>query len=103
MEQNLGIGQLNIGFSSEGFEEYKSKLQVELIQNTSEKLKDTNTVIQTLNSGWQGKSRDVFVEQLQRTVTNIINDLEREYDDLCARFAEIENNYYEQDNHLMDN
>lgn len=99
---SLGIENLDIGFSESGFNEYKKTLEADLIAKTEEILKNQTAVIEAINAGWQGKSRDIFVEQFQNTVNRIIDDLNYEYQDLEERFKEIQNNYYEQDNNLMN-
>lgn len=101
-EQNLEIANLDIGFSVEGLEEYKSKLQIDLIEGTSEKLNNTQTMFQVINAGWQGTSRDKFITEFNDTISKIITDLQAEYEDLQARLGEIQNNYFEQDNNLMN-
>lgn len=98
----LGIDNLDIGFSASGLEEYKATLEADLIAKTEQILNNQTAVIEAINAGWQGKSRDVFLGQFSDTVTHIIEDLNYEYEDLLERFKEIQNNYYEQDENLMN-
>lgn len=99
---SLGISNLDIGYSEEGFKDYKSKLQIDLIQGTNEKLEATEGIVNAINSGWQGMARDKFIEQFQQSINDIESDLQKEYEDLLARFSEIENNYLAQDQELMN-
>ena len=100
--KELGIEGLNIGYSEQGLKDYRRILEDNLIRETGKVLMNVNEIESAINAGWQGKSRDVFMEQLGRTIKNIINDLNDEYDDLNARFKEIENNYITQDEELMN-
>ncbi len=100
--RSLDIGNLDIGFSEEGLKEYRSKLNDVLIIQTEEVLKNVSDIETAINDGWQGRSRDVFMEQFGNTIEEIIKDLKLEYEDLDNRFTEIQDNYYKQDEELMN-
>lgn len=98
----VGINNLDIGFSASGLEEYIKLIDVKLLQNIQTELNNTDTLINTINAGWVGKSRDIFLQQFEQSINAVINDVQAEYEDLMTRFSEIQSNYYEQDNELMN-
>lgn len=100
--RNLGIDNLNIGFSESGFVDYQKSLHSELIVETKNVLKDVSNIETAINNNWQGKSRDRFLEQFSDTIEIIMNDLELEFVDLENRFDEIADNYRRQDDELMN-
>lgn len=101
--RSLDIDRLNIGFSRDGIKKYRENLRDSLIDGTSDVLKNNfETVKNAIDEGWQGHSRDVFMAQLSDTISRIESDLKKEYRDLNNRFEEIENNYFRQDEELMN-
>lgn len=95
------LSKLTIGFSSEGLQTYKTELKTKILTEAAEALSATQGVKEALEQGWQGMSKDKFVTDLENTIQTINTDLLAEYDDLEARFAQLEQNYLTQDNDMM--
>lgn len=98
----LDIGALNIGFSEEGLAEYKTNLKTKVITDTEAIINDISEIENALNAGWQGVAKDKFVDEFAEARRQIVADLNREYEDLEARFAQLQNTYFEQDNTMMN-
>ena len=99
---NVGIDDLTIGISAAGMEEYKKNLKAYLLTQSVDKINDTSTLEAAINNGWQGASRDVFMEKFNQMRESIVNDLSKEFDDLSARLEELEEDYFAQDNKMID-
>lgn len=98
---NLGIGDLEIGISQKGMEEYITNLKLELLQTSKDKINAFDEVEQAINNGWQGKSRDIFLEKFKIAREKICEDLEKEYQDLENRLTDLQSAYFEADQNLM--
>lgn len=101
-DRGLGIGDLSIGVSAGGTEEYLANLKTELLTNVSSKIvEDYKAVKDALDRGWQGQSRDKFDMKFEQVKTQLIADLEAEYNDLERRINEITENYLNQDKNMI--
>lgn len=99
--KELGIQNLDIGFSEEGLKDYIKKLELEIIEELDNVFNDTGDVVSAINSGWQGRSRDLFLGHLTASLHQISGDIRLEFDDLSRRFTEVETSYYQQDGDMM--
>ena len=95
-------GGITEGISSQGMANYLDKLQVDLLQKVSETLDDTADLEAAINKGWQGRSRDIFLERFNAAIKSTEEDLHAEYADLVNKMSELSQNYYEQDAKMMD-
>ncbi len=98
---NLGIGNLDVGLSIAGIDEYLNSMKVNLLASTEELLDNVASVEQAINAGWQGMSKDKFLEDFMVARSTIKNDLALEYEDVVARFQELKNNFMYQDQIMM--
>ena len=98
----MGLSTMTEGISKEGIRELVEVMQAELLKGVVEKLKATEGIQTAITSGWQGKSRDAFLDKMTKAISSIINDLNAEYTDLLKRLAELVESYYAQDEKMMD-
>ena len=98
----LEIGQLDIGVSKQGMNSFKDALKLKLLDQVKDKINETENVINAVNDGWQGASRDKFLSDFQKATEDLIKDIAAEYTDLENRLTELESAYYDIDNKLMD-
>ena len=99
---NLGISDLSIGVSKQGMETYREEVKLEMFDNTINTIRDNfQEVVDAINLAWQGKSRDKFVESMDKKIEQICTDLESEKKDLDNRLQELEDNYFKEDENLM--
>lgn len=98
---NLGIADLTMGINSNGMEEYKDSLKVELLSTTKEKINNVTEVVNAINDAWQGKSRDVFLQQFDQAREKINADLDAEYADLNNRLTDLQSSYFAIDQSLI--
>lgn len=101
MNNGLGVSELDIGISGNGMYEY-----AQTIASNMEKVKDAvdeyQSFEQAINNAWQGVSRDRFMEQFYKVTESLKEQLDLEYADLMARLTELQENYYKQDEALLD-
>lgn len=90
------------GISKQGMEEYIQNLRTDLLTKVNEKLEDTDAMAQAIARGWQGQSRDNFLNQFEKGIRTVQSDLRSEYTDLLMRLSELTSNYYEQDAKMVD-
>ena len=99
---NLGIEDLTIGVSRAGMEQYREDVKLEMFDSTIQAMRAHFTDIErALAQGWQGVSKDRFVEGMRKTIEQICEDLEEEKIDLDNRLKELEDDYFKEDNGLI--
>ena len=99
---DTGISDLTVGISKSGMEAYIQQLKADLLDTSVEKINDTSNMLNAINSGWQGASRDNFISDFNAAREAIANDLIAEYNDLAARLQELQDNYFKQDSELYE-
>lgn len=99
--RDVGIDGLSIGISSQGMDEYIEVLRISLLQNVKEQIDDVTELETKINAGWQGQSRDRFLNLFEQSRNNVKDDLEAEYNDLVARLVELQQNYFAQDANMI--
>jgi uncharacterized protein YukE len=99
--KDLGIQNLDIGFSSAGLEDYIKRLKLDMVDGLADVLLDFTNVENAINAGWQGVSRDRFLVQMKLNAQKINTDVGSEFEDLQNRFSEIQASYYNQDYNMM--
>lgn len=102
LESNLGIGDLTIGIDANGMVQYKEDLRAELLQQSKEKINNVQEVLDAINAGWQGVSRDNFVKQFASVREKICEDLDNEYADLENRLTDLQSAYFSIDKNIND-
>jgi len=100
--RDMSLDTMTEGISVHGMREFTDLLKAKLLTGVSEKLEATSGINDALKAGWQGHSRDVFIEKLTGAINAVKNDLSVEYSDLMNRLGELMDNYYEQDKKMMD-
>lgn len=102
-QNNTGvdIADMTQGVSKAGMQTYIDSLKISLLDEVKSKLEDVGAIQTAVDAGWQGKSRDKFFEMFEKSINEIEDDLEAEFKDLNGRLNELANNYYSQDNDLL--
>jgi uncharacterized protein YukE len=99
---NMDISEMTEGVSEKGMEDYIDSLKAYLLTETTKIINDTSALEAAINSGWQGQSRDKFIEKFNEARMAISMDLKREFNDLNNRLAELLANYFAQDSKMID-
>lgn len=99
---NVGIDGLTMGVSTQGMQQYREDLRMELLEQTKEKLEDVGEIQTAVDAGWQGEARDKFLIDFGEAIRSIEEDLVKEYNDLDNRLQELEQNYFTQDKNMMN-
>lgn len=100
--RDMSLETMTEGISVQGMREFSETIKANLLNGVTEKLYDTKGIEEALKIGWQGQSRAVFISQFQTGIQKIEKDLQTEYYDLMKRLGELMDNYFEQDNKMMD-
>lgn len=100
--REMTLDTMSEGVSKAGMEELVDLLQAQLLIGVSEKLEETEAINNALKANWQGKSRDVFIENMTKSIRMIKADLAAEFGDLMNKLAELAQSYYDQDKKMMD-
>lgn len=98
---DLNISDITIGIDKTKMANYKENLKTILLIQTQDLLRNVGEIQATIDSGWQGISRDQFYKSFESAIEKVCNDLEAEYDDLEFRLTELEHNYLNQDAAMM--
>lgn len=99
---DMTLDTMTEGISKQGIDNLVEVMQTKLLTGVSEKLKETEGITTALKAGWQGKSRDAFIENMSKAIDGIISDLQAEYMDLMKRMSELVQSYYDQDAKMME-
>lgn len=99
---DMSLDTMTEGISKEGIRGLVEVMEAQLLKGVSEELKNTENVQTAIKAGWQGKSRDAFLDNMTEAVNGIISDLSAEYTDVLKRLAELVESYYAQDKKMMD-
>lgn len=100
--QNMSFDGVTEGIDRDAMKTYLENMKIELLDTVKEQINSVSDVLDAINAGWQGESRDVFLRQFASQRRAIIEDLEDEYKDLMARFKELQEFYYKQDEQMME-
>ena len=100
--RDMALNTMTEGISVEGMRNFHDTLKAKLLTGVSEKLEETGEIETALKEGWQGQSRDVFLEQFSNGIKSVKNDLSSEYNDLMRKLGELMDSYFDQDKKMMD-
>lgn len=98
----LGISDLSIGVDSNGMNNYINTLLDSLFVKTQEKLQDTSELVTVISSGWQGFSRDQFIEDLNSSISEMVEKIDTEKTYLQNELNELLYSYQQIDSNLME-
>ena len=74
--RDMAIDEITEGMSIKGVETLMELINSKLLVGVEEKLTDTEAIANAIKAGWQGKSRDIFLEKLDQNINYVLKDLE---------------------------
>lgn len=101
--ENLGMSDLSIGVNKNGMENYIHMLLDSLFVQTKKNIQDVSDVITAINSGWQGVSRDNFINDLNGTISEMVSNLDLQKNNLETQLTTLMYNYLNLDADLYGN
>ena len=101
MNQNIGISELTTGVDRSGMESYIESLRLHLITEVFQDIDDVSAIEATINAGWQGVSKDRFLDQFKTMREQIKEDLQKEFINTTNRLYELQSNYFKQHENMM--
>lgn len=99
--KDASIQELTTAIDSQGMQSYFESLKLHLLTEVVEDLEDTAEIENAINTGWQGVARDNFLTNLSKQITSIEEDLEKEYNNVEARMGELQSDYFNQDQNMV--
>ena len=100
--RELGLDSMTEGISIEGMQQLLDDLRVNVLESVSTQLEQTEEIVSALNKGWQGAARDAFVLNFSKSIEEVKDGLNAEYRDLLRKFGELSDNYFNEDNRMVD-
>lgn len=82
MNGNLGIGDMTIGASREGLENYLEDLHLTAFKGIVDEIDNVTDFETAINNCWQGESKERFLNHFAEMRNVIRTDLEAEYQNL---------------------
>ena len=82
-----------------GFIEY---LRVDVLEKIKQELDNTTAINNSINAGWQGESRDRFLQKFDNTIAATKSELNIEFKTLVGKLNELAQSYYKQDSKMID-
>ncbi len=101
MNNNIGISDMTTGIDSTGMQNYVESLKLHLLQEVKDDIDDVQSIVDTINSGWQGVSRDRFLASFEKARESIKADLDQEFNNVVGRLSELQTNYFKQDENMV--
>ena len=99
--KDMDFNGVTEGFSKEGYGYYISYLKLNIVDTICDMLDKTDGIINALNKGWQGNSRDKFIEKFNKTKNKTEDEIIAEFKSLKSKLSILAYNYYEQDAKML--
>lgn len=90
------MGNVSYGLSKKGIQKYIDDLDFD-VKAIKEAIKAVDGIQKAIDKGWQGYSRDVFYEDFNESIEDLLDSVEKESKDLKNRLEELQNNLINQD------
>lgn len=100
--RDMSLDVMTEGISVQGMRDFTDFINAKLLKGVSSKLEETKGIVTALNSGWQGESRDVFINNFEKGIKQVQKDLNTEYKDLMKRLGELMDDYFNQDKKMIN-
>ena len=94
--QEMKMSDATYGLSRGGMDKYIDSLKLD-IDAVKKAVKNVSAIQKAVDAGWQGYARDTFYEDLNESIENLLDSVEKEYKDLKYRLEELEDNLINQD------
>ncbi|MFI3260579.1 MAG: hypothetical protein R3Y13_02580 [bacterium] len=89
------------GYSADGVAALKKSIEMGLLTDVSESMKDISKIVTSVQENWSGTSANNFCDILNDKVVKISEDIQEEYDDLESRINELQSMYQQQDEKVL--
>lgn len=98
---NLSIGELTTGVSTQGAYEYLAGINTEAIMGAMSAVKNTTNVKNALRAGWQGKAENNFEVNLDKAAELIVEQLEVIRKGIEGTITQLVEDYAIQDSNMI--
>lgn len=100
--RELTLKNMTEGIDIKGMENLLEDLKLNLLEKVKDELRETDGIVNAFNKGWQGQARDMFFTNFEKAIGEVKDGLEAEYKDLVRKFGELTDNYYREDQKMID-
>lgn len=100
--RDMSFDEVSEGFSKQGLEGYVDYLKLKVVDVVTNELRTVNDINSAIDKGWQGKSRDLFLQKFDKLIEQTCEEIEAEFGNLVSRMSELAQNYYEQDAKMLE-
>lgn len=101
--RDLTLENMTEGIDVQGMQQLLEDLRVNVLENISNQLEQTEGIVTALNRGWQGAARDAFLLDFSNKIEEVRNNLQAEYNDLNRKFGELADSYFNADSGMINN
>ncbi|MBQ8131299.1 MAG: hypothetical protein IJ193_02280 [Bacilli bacterium] len=101
MNGEIGIDELDFGYSRMGTQKYMDDLNTQAITETCRLLRDINGIKTAIQAGWQGQSEENFVKNFEKAIGETEESIKGLREILDGEFASIEDAVANQDNEMV--
>lgn len=99
---NLTIGDLSIGVSAAGAQEYYQELKTNAIDKACDALRNTSKLYSTFRQSWQGQAELNFERNFDKAISETIKSLEGIKVMIENNIAREVKQWAEEDKHMLD-
>ena len=97
----LDIGQVTIGYSKQGAQNYLQKIRTEAIEQTQAILRTRTDVTSVLEECWQGQAELTFEKNIDKACDAAIKVLDELYSLIKIEFDNLHNSWVSQDDEMV--
>lgn len=98
----MTIGEMTIGVSAAGAQEYYHALKTDAIDKAIEALRNTDRLFGAINDGWQGQAAQNFKKNFDKGVDSTIFALDSIRDNIESLIARLVEQWAEEDKNMVD-
>lgn len=102
VHDNLQIGDATVGISRTGLEKYRQDLQLHVINDTKQLLRDYEKIATAIGNGWNGTAAQKFVNNFDKSVDIACNTLDEISKAIDALFEGVQNAMIKQDEEMIE-
>lgn len=102
VSNNLGIDSATQGISKTGIENYRQDLQLHVINESKEKLRNYQNIVTVIGQNWNGTAANKFVNNLDKSVNQACDALDEIQKAIDALIGAVKDSMINQDENMIE-
>lgn len=102
VHDNLDLSDATVGISRVGLENYRQDLQLHVIDDTKELLRDYKDIATAIGNGWNGRAAQKFIDNFDCSVNSACDALDQISKAIDALFEAVQNSMIKQDEEMIE-